>query len=759
MARTWQLRVTADGDTKAAQKEMRQLQRSTQQFGRRMAGMGRTLTAAVTAPIVAMGVLGVSELRETMVVTQKTDAVFKSMGKSMKVTKGQLSDLVSELETYSAIEGDIIQNAANVGLTFKALAGNPKLFEATTRAAVDMSAALGMDVQAAMVQLGKAMQNGAKGAGALAKNGTLAKDDIARLQKMAKDGVPMWKQQAFILNAVNQQYRGAAKNVDPIKAITVAVKNLAETMATLLLPVLVFVSKHVQRFSEWVAGLTEHQKRLAGAALLVAAAIGPVLWGLGSLITVAAPLTAALGLTVTGVLAIPVALAALGVALVVAYRKSQQFRDIVGRSFKSAQVMARSALASMQQLIREFTQTASIAWARWGADLLSVAKPYLTALALFVGTWIKNVRDVIRIVLAVIRGDWSQAWNLLKGIVSRTLAAVAGIARNGGKAVVNAVKAIGSGLLALGGWFLSKGRELGHKVINGIKEAIRNGAGAVADAARSIASDALDKATRGLSAKLGRKGSAGPMASAALRRAQEQARIDEDAGLAYAQALRQYNAGVQAVAAARKIKDTKKRADAVAKAQYALNGLAQALVQKEQEKVQAAADLVELQKQEADARKWAQEELEAGEKARADELQRVRDEQAQDAREAENFRRRSLGMMSVEEELELAAANAIRAQYGLAPVSSMSQIGSSGASSSSPVTTGAPTSSGGGGDTSAGMYNGLMPSSASASAAVGSAAMRALGGITINGAADPEAVARRVAFILGGSRLRMGGGI
>ena len=62
------------------------------------------------------------------------------------------------------------------------------------------------------------------------------------------------------------------------------------------------------------------------------------------------------------------------------------------------------------------------------------------------------------------------------------------------------------------------------------------------------------------------------------------------------------------------------------------------------------------------------------------------------------------------------------------------------------------------GDSGAG-FNGLMPSSVSASAAVGDAAMRALTGATFNiQSNDPEAIARRVAFILGGSRLRMGGG-
>jgi hypothetical protein len=329
IARVWQLLVRADGETASAQREIRALQKTTRQFGQKVGKMGRTLTTAVTAPIIALGALGVSELRETMVVTAKTDAVFASMGDTMKVTRRQLSRLVTGLEKYSAIEGDIIQNAANVGLSFKALAGNPKLFNRTMKAAVDMSAALGLPLQQTMVQLGKAMQNGAKGAGALAKNGTLAKDDIAKLQAMAKAGVPMWKQQAFILAAVNKQYAGQGKNVDPIRALTVAVKNIAEAFAVLLLPAITRVSGWIQKLSVWVNGLSGKHREWLGVSLLLAAALGPLLLVVGSMITASAALIPILaGVSATAVL-VGAAIAAVTAVLVTAYLKNEDFRTIV----------------------------------------------------------------------------------------------------------------------------------------------------------------------------------------------------------------------------------------------------------------------------------------------------------------------------------------------------------------------------------------------------------------------------------------------
>jgi hypothetical protein len=400
MARVWQLLVRADGDTKAAQKEMRALQRSTRQFGQKVSGIGRTLTTAVTAPIVALGALGVSELRETMAVTQRTDAVFKSMGATMKVTKGDLASLVGELEAYSAIEGDIIQNAANVGLSFKALAGDPDLFKATTRAAVDMSAALGQDLQTTMTQLGKAMQNGAKGAAALGKNGTLAKDDIAKLQQMAKDGVPLWKQQEFILAAVSKQYAGQGKNVDPIKAITIAVKNTAEALAVLLLPAIQKVSGWLQKLATWVNGLSSEQQKWVGGLLLVAAALGPVLMGVGSMISMMAGLMTVTGVALGPIIAIAAGVAALAAILIYAYTKSENFRKVVD-------TLAKVALAGLKLFLEMCVKSID----RLSSDIV-IATRVAVAFA-------QAVSGAVKSALAWVRDNAAAAWSAVNNAIDR----------------------------------------------------------------------------------------------------------------------------------------------------------------------------------------------------------------------------------------------------------------------------------------------------------------------------------------------------
>jgi phage-related protein len=414
MARVWQLLLRADGDTKNAERELKKLSDKGKKFGQGMRNMGAGLTAGVTMPLVGFAAVGIQELRETMEVTKKTDAVFASMGDSMKVTKKDLNNLVGELENYSAIEGDIIQNAANVGLTFDQLAGNPELFKKTTRAAVDMSAALGMDVQQSVTMLGKAMQNGAKGAAALGKNGTLAKADIEKLQKMAKDGVPLWKQQEFILKAVNKQYAGQGKNVDPIKAVTVAVKNLAEDMAVMLMPAIESVTGVLLKFTGWVSKLNEKQKKWLGIALLIAAAIGPVLMVVGQIVigvSALIPIIAGISLAMVGW---GLVIAAVVAALVYAYVKSETFRDKVNAAFNAVKDGVMEVVDALKETIMQWAEWAEEIWTNHSDKILEVVNALWDAITGVIGGALRVIKNIVLTALALLRGDWDGAWRAIK---------------------------------------------------------------------------------------------------------------------------------------------------------------------------------------------------------------------------------------------------------------------------------------------------------------------------------------------------------
>jgi hypothetical protein len=492
VGKTYDLLIRARGDTNDAQRAMKQLERHVYTTGRKMASFGRSMTMAITLPLAALATMGVRELMETRKVTMQTNAVFKSMGGVLKVTKGQFNDLVTDLSRYSAIEGDIIQSNANVALSFSELAKNPDLFKDTMKAAIDMAGALDMETQAAVIMLGKAMNNGAKGAAALTKNGTLSKLEMEELKKMAEEGLPLWKQQEYILRKVNAQYAGQGKNTDPIKAMIVAVKDLAESLAVILMPAITRVSNIMIRLSGWIQGLNAKQREMIGIAAIVAAAMGPVIWALGQ-ITMAAsvlvPVLAGISLPVAGVIA---AVVALGVALVVAYRKSEQFRAIVQRSFRSLRSGAVSVLGDLRKTIDKWGVWARQFWSRWGGDITRLALGALQHLQRYFSRYLSMYASIVRAGLAVLRGDWGSAAKYLRSAMSSAWGAVKAIVRAGVAAVKTAVQGLANGVAALTGKFISAAYKIGAAIIDGMVDGVRAGAGRLAAAAQDAVKISLD---------------------------------------------------------------------------------------------------------------------------------------------------------------------------------------------------------------------------------------------------------------------------
>lgn len=825
IARTWQLRVIADGDTKAAQKEMRALQKATKQFGRNMSSMGRALTMGITAPVIAMTAVGISELNEMQKATAQTNAVLKSTGGVAGVTSKQVAKLSTSLSKLSGIDDQLIQGGQNILLTFTKISSKGGVFDRATKAALDLSVAFGKDMNASAILVGKALQDPIKGLSALGRVGVQftagQKKVIERLVETGKTA----QAQKVILRALETQVGGSAAAYGTTAAGAVGrlkeqFSGIAAEMVTNMLPAFTSLGSTLQRAMDWFSSLDAGTKRMVGTALLLGAALGPVLMIAGSLVTTLAALWPVILVVTAPMLALGAATVALGAAVAMVVLQEQRKQNEFKRSAQAAleQVQAMRSLKQIQDDVagsRLGTREAALGVeraersyadaikqsgrksleAREAAAQLARArlnhrdavkreaetvKAATAESRLAIATVYKAqtaIRDemVVRaaLVSAVERQEKAKGYAQERAAeleVSRLRAHLGKLERAHKTNQQVIETAIRNGVVTrkelidregqhLAPVAANAGRQAGTAMGNAFTtsfgNAIRNVGSAVDNLANRVRQAAQANAETAAGVAAGRSGVGGKAvaqakSSKALAQARLQAEIDASAERSHAQAVRQYNA---AVAAEKKARGTK----GWAAAKQNLRDAASNLVQKEQARDQARADRLQAEKDRDEAAKELAdlEAKDTTEKAASDS-----ERAAQDARDAENFRRRALGQMSVEEEIELAAANEIRAQHGLPPVTSMSDIGAVPKPGGSTSTS---TSTGGGSSMAAGDYgngfNGLMPSSASASAAVTDAAMRALGGITINGASDPEAVARRVAFILGGSRLRMGGAV
>jgi hypothetical protein len=181
----------------------------------------------------------VDEARQAEKATALTQAVLRSTGGAAGVSAKQVDDLANSLSKVAGVDDEVISNGERVLLTFLKIrnVGPDKIFDDATKAAVDMSAALGTDLQSSIIAIGKALNEPSTGALALSRNGSLARSDLKKLQEMMKDGTPLIEQQRFILQKLGEQYSGAAAaGATAGDKLHVSIKNLEEAVGTALLP-------------------------------------------------------------------------------------------------------------------------------------------------------------------------------------------------------------------------------------------------------------------------------------------------------------------------------------------------------------------------------------------------------------------------------------------------------------------------------------------------------------------------------------------
>jgi len=197
---------------------------------------------------------GVKAADEYQKLARTTAAVIESTGKKAGVSVKDVQGLANTLENLSAVDSELIQNSENVLLTFtnvKNAAGkNNDVFNQGTLAALNMSTALGSDLQGATIQVGKALNDPIKGITALSRVGVSFTDQQKeQIKAMVKSGDTMGAQK-LILKELNTEFGGAAKAAG--EGLGGALFRLKDTvgdafrgLGTLLLPV-------IQKTADWL---------------------------------------------------------------------------------------------------------------------------------------------------------------------------------------------------------------------------------------------------------------------------------------------------------------------------------------------------------------------------------------------------------------------------------------------------------------------------------------------------------------------------
>lgn len=274
------------------------------------------------------------EAEEARAVMRQTAAVIESTGGVAGVTAGHLSRLSSELSRVAAVDDEVIQQGGNLLLTFRNVRAEGGIFDDAMASALDMSAALGTELQPNIMAVGRALNDPAAGISRLTRMGvTFTDQQRSQIEAMVAFGNTAGAQRV-ILEELATEFGGAAEaNATAGQRMSVAWANIQESVGTLLLPAFDAGSEAVAGLSEWFTNLdkTTQTVIVTVAALTVGFA---ALW-------------AAFGGPVTIAIA---AVAAIAAEYYYLYTRVDEVRAIVDGAWQAIQTFAAAAVAAIQSI-------------------------------------------------------------------------------------------------------------------------------------------------------------------------------------------------------------------------------------------------------------------------------------------------------------------------------------------------------------------------------------------------------------------------
>lgn len=434
----------------------------------------------------------------------QTEAVIKSTGSAAGLTAKEMAAMAGSMSAASGqslFSDDAILGAQNVLATFTNIKGEN--FGSATQSILDMSQALGIDLDSAAMQVGKALNDPIAGLSALSRSGVqFTADQEAMIKAMVEAGNVAGAQE-IMMAELNTQFGGsAAAAVDTYAGQQVVLKekfaDIQQTLGEALMPILMqfgsfmadtivpIIASVVESLSGWITSMNE-----AGTTSGIFDTIRNAIAGIpgvletlnGALATVLVflqPLTDAA--TTFGEIFLT-AMTSAGTAIMEYLASPAVMAFLAG-----LQTLLTALATTVRDVLVLAFQGAAIAWTLL-SQAFTIAWPYIqTVLDTFfslVTTVMAAVTGILTALSQLVTGDFQGAWTTLKETVGTALEDLWGF-----------FVQLDTDLNTFFDEITPKALELGTNIVNGIADGIKNGAGIVADAARDAASAAFDAAKK-----------------------------------------------------------------------------------------------------------------------------------------------------------------------------------------------------------------------------------------------------------------------
>lgn len=409
----------------AVKSELEKVAKSSEGMAKRLRGGVALAAAGAGTALAAMAVQGIAGARESAQIHRVLESQIRGMGAAAKVAFGGATTFAEDYGKAIGKDDDDILKVINKLSTFPAAFGKGTLgaegMRRATKAAFDLEAAGVGSAESNIIGLGKAMDNPIKGLTALSKSGvSFTEEQKKQITSYTKAG-KLAEAQKVLLKGIESNAKGAATaQADGLTRAKVALEGFAESVASKALP-------YLDRFGAWFTdvGIPKLEQFGAWISTNVAPKIGPAFEtaktaASGFVSFLSNPAVQAFGATILTVVAgiktytavmttvkavttafrtaqialniamaanpvglIILAIAALAVGLVVAYKRSATFRAFVqqlGAAFVAAGQKVAAFVRGAIKWVRDLPGAIKGAFASAKTMLLGAGKDVIQGL-------------------------------------------------------------------------------------------------------------------------------------------------------------------------------------------------------------------------------------------------------------------------------------------------------------------------------------------------------------------------------------------
>ena len=391
MATVANLDVRIGADIQSFQSGMAKVEGQLKQVGSNLRNVGRTLSTAITLPLLGIGGAAVKAASDVEEMQAKFDTVFKTVGR--EVTK--------ELDAFARASGrssyQLRGMAATMGDLFKPMGYTEEqageLSIQVAKLAVDLGSFNNMPMNEALERLRGTLVGSHENALAFAVtiNEASLKQELMRMgaDKLRGAQLNQAKVQARLnllmkgtTDAQGDAIRTSGSFANQFIRLKNATQDLGVQMGEILLPYATSLVQRLQSMVDIVSNLSPGAQRLGIAIAGIAAAAGPLVFTLGGMASGFSAIMRAVTLTMGMFNPYVVGIAAIAAILIGLYRNADAVK------------------ASLSNLYREINERT--------APVIAVMKDAVKGLFDKVGEWVESVVDIGAAIFGTIATWWDE---------------------------------------------------------------------------------------------------------------------------------------------------------------------------------------------------------------------------------------------------------------------------------------------------------------------------------------------------------------